>query len=56
VADNCYFGDSKRDSDSSYTSGASNGANAHAAYVSGYASEPASDYQMLDDDDAQLPF
>ena len=53
VADNCYFGDSKRDGDS----GSSYSAPAP-SYV-GYsapASAPASDFAMLDDDDAQLPF
>ena len=71
VADNCYFGDSKRDGDS----GASFGGNAYGgnayggnAYGNGYAAPapsfggysapaaPASDFAMLDDDDAQLPF
>ncbi len=51
--DNAYFGDSKRDGDSgsSYTAPASG--------FGGYtapASAPASDFAMLDDDDAQLPF
>ena len=62
VADNVYFGDSKRDSDSgSSYSGNSYGnygsAPAAPAY-SGYSapSAPASDFAMLDDDDAQLPF
>ena len=62
VADNVYFGDSKRDDqgDNSY-SGNSYGnygsAPAAPAY-SGYSapSAPASDFAMLDDDDAQLPF
>ena len=50
VADNVYFGDSRRDGDtgSSFT-----------APVGGYsapASAPVSDFAMLDDDDAQLPF
>ena len=62
VADNVYFGDSKRDDQggSSY-SGNSYGnygsAPAAPAY-SGYSapSAPASDFAMLDDDDAQLPF
>ena len=84
VADNVYFGDSKRDSDSgnsnyggnayggnSYGNSGygSNGGNSYNA--SGYnapapapsyggysapASAPASDFAMLEDDDAQLPF
>ena len=68
VADNCYFGDSKRDGDSSYGGntygGNSYGGNAYgsapaAPSFGGYsapAAAPASDFAMLDDDDAQLPF
>ena len=68
VADNCYFGDSKRDSEStgSYGSnaygGGSYGGNTYSAPAPSYggysapASAPASDFAMLDDDDAQLPF
>ena len=61
VADNVYFGDSRRDGDNT---GASFGGNAYGAAPAapsfgGYsapASSPASDFAMLDDDDAQLPF
>ena len=70
VADNVYFGDSKRDNDSSgssygnnnsYSNGYSNdrGYSAPAPQNFGsYApqSAPASDFAMLEDDDAQLPF
>ena len=68
VADNVYFGDSKRDSESggSYASGSSYGGNNYAAGSSysapaapsyaAPASAPASDFAMLEDDDAQLPF
>lgn len=50
VADNVYFGDSKREADNSgYTGFVPN--NAVPA-----SSAPASDFAMLDDDDAQLPF
>ena len=78
VADNCYFGDSKRDNDSgssyggntyggnnygsSYGNnnyGGGNAYNAPAPSYGGYsapASAPASDFAMLEDDDAQLPF
>ena len=64
VADNVYFGDSKRDGDS----GSAYGGNTYGGYSApasapsfgGYsapaASAPASDFAMLDDDDAQLPF
>ena len=50
--DNAYFGDSKRDSDSSYSAPA-------APSFGGYSAPtavPASDFAMLDDNDAQLPF
>ena len=79
VADNCYFGDSKRDGDSgssyggntyggnayggsSYGNnnyGGGNAYNAPAPSYGGYsapASAPATDFAMLEDDDAQLPF
>ena len=71
VADNVYFGESKRSSDagsayggntgSSYGNYAPNngGYNAPAPSYGGYsapASAPASDFAMLEDDDAQLPF
>ena len=52
VAENVYFGDSKRD-------GEAGGFSAPAAPAfGGYSapSAPASDFAMLDDDDAQLPF
>ena len=56
VADNVYFGDSKRDGDDSGASyGSSYAVPAYGAY-SAPASAPASDFAMLDDDDAQLPF
>ena len=76
VADNCYFGDSKRDSDNSGSYGGNTygggnyggnsygnnnygGYNAPAPSYGGYsapAAAPASDFAMLEDDDAQLPF
>ena len=64
VADNCYFGDSKRDNDGGSAYGGNTyGGNAYSAPAGnnygGYAapaSNPASDFAMLDDDDAQLPF
>ena len=62
VADNVYFGDSKRDGDSAGSSyGGYGGAPAPGSYGTqgGYsapASAPASDFAMLEDDDAQLPF
>ena len=63
IVENAYFGDSKRDGDS----GASYGGNAYggnsysapaAPSFGGYSAPaaPASDFAMLDDDDAQLPF
>lgn len=47
IADNVYFGESKRSNE-----GVSYDSNAYSAP----ASAPASDFAMLDDDDAQLPF
>ena len=54
VADNVYFGDSRRDGEA----GGSYSAPAAPSYggYSAPASSPASDFAMLDDDDAQLPF
>ena len=68
VADNVYFGDSKRDSDSGSSYGGNTyggntyGGNSYGAAPApaygGYSapSAPASDFAMLEDDDAQLPF
>ena len=73
VADNVYFGDSRRDSDNSGSTYGGNtyggnsyggnnyGGNAYNAPAPSYGgynapSAPASDFAMLEDDDAQLPF
>ncbi len=71
VADNVYFGESKRssDSNSAYSGNSGNyGGNSYSApsynnaptpNYGGYsapAAAPASDFAMLEDDDAQLPF
>ena len=59
VADNVYFGDSKREGESSGSSYGAGGYSAPAAGgFGGYAAPmaPASDFAMLSDDDAQLPF
>ena len=66
VADNVYFGDSKRDGDSGSSYGGNTyGGNAYGSAYSapapsygGYSAPaaPASDFAMLEDDDAQLPF
>ena len=61
VADNVYFGDSKRDGDSGSSYGGSYAApsgNHAAPQQSAYTAPaaPASDFAMLEDDDAQLPF
>ena len=55
VADNCYFGESKRNSEGNAYGGNTYGGN---TYGGGYSAPaaPASDFAMLDDDDAQLPF
>ena len=69
IVDNAYFGDSKRDGDSGSSyggnayggnsyGGSSYSAPAPASSFGGYSAPatPASDFAMLDDDDAQLPF
>lgn len=68
VADNVYFGDSKRDStgDNGGYAPASNYGNSYAApaaqaapnygYSAPAAPAPASDFSMIEDDDSQLPF
>ncbi len=73
VADNVYFGDSKRDEGNSgnyagnsyggnsyggntYAAPAQNAAPAYSGYSAPAPSAPASDFAMLEDDDAQLPF
>ena len=78
VADNVYFGDSKRDNEGGSYGGNTYGGNSYGGnsygnnnyggnsynapapsyggYTAPAASAPASDFAMLDDDDAQLPF
>ena len=68
VADNVYFGDSRRDSESGNSSygnnsyGGNSSSNSYSTPAPSYggysapASAPASDFAMLEDDDAQLPF
>lgn len=53
VADNCYFGDSKKEE----SSGENYGSNYGGSYNAPAMPEvPASDYSMIEDEDAQLPF
>ena len=61
VADNVYFGDSKRDGNADGGFAPSYGGySAPAAQSGGYAAPsapaPASDFSMIEDDDSQLPF
>ena len=61
VADNVYFGESKRNSDGGNYAGNTYGGNAYNAPAPSYGgysapAAPASDFAMLSDDDAQLPF
>ncbi len=67
VADNVYFGESRRANEGNTYGGNSyggapygggNGGNNYAAPAPGYSvpSAPASDFAMLEDDDSQLPF
>ena len=57
VADNVYFGDSKRDGDAAPVGGYSDSyaAPAYSAPVPP-AAAPTSDFSMLEDDDSELPF
>lgn len=50
IADNVYFGDSKRDSGSSYTAPEPTGG------YSAPPADPAEDFALLEDEDAHLPF
>lgn len=54
VADNVYFGDSKKEASGGESYGQHGGYNAPA--LPEYPATPAYDFAMLDDDDAQLPF
>ncbi len=54
VADNVYFGDSKREGDGGNAYGSAPAAPSFGGYSAPAA--PASDFAMLDDNDAQLPF
>ena len=65
VADNCYFGESKRNSEGNAYGGNTYGGNSYGGGYSapapsygGYSAPatPASEFAMLEDDDAQLPF
>ena len=59
VADNVYFGDSKRDGDGGFAPPPANtypAAPAAPGYSAPAAGSNASDFAMLDDDDPQLPF
>ncbi len=64
IADNVYFGDSKRDGEGGYPGGSysapsGNGygsAPAARGYGAAPSPAPASDFSMIEDDDSQLPF
>ncbi len=58
VADNVYFGESKRSSEGNSSYGGNSYAAPAAPSYGGYSAPaaPASDFAMLEDDDAQLPF
>lgn len=53
VADNCYFGDSKKENSSGDNYGSNYGGSYNATAMP---ENPGSDFATLDDDDAQLPF
>ena len=57
VADNIYFGDSKRDGNGGgYNDGPSYSAPAYSAPVGGYAAPVGGDFAEIDDEDGDLPF
>lgn len=59
VADSCYFGDSKKDGDNSGGSYGGNSYNASGYGAPGYSAPPSypqSNFEVIEDDDAQLPF
>lgn len=56
IADNVYFGDSKRDSSSEGSYSAPANSFNYAAPAAPAAPAPASDFSMIEDDDSQLPF
>lgn len=57
IADNVYFGDSKREGgDTGYNGGYGNAPTAAAGFSAPAAPAPASDFSMIEDDDSQLPF
>ncbi len=58
VADSCYFGDSKKESDSSGGSYGGNSYNAPGYNSPGYGASayPQSNFDLIEEDDAQLPF
>jgi single-strand DNA-binding protein len=58
VADSCYFGDSKKEGDNSGGSYGGNSCNAPGYSVPGYSAPayPQSNFDLIEEDDAQLPF
>ena len=60
VADSCYFGDSKKEGDSSGGSYGGNSYNAPGYNAPGYGAPapayPQSNFDLIEEDDAQLPF
>lgn len=59
VADNVYFGDSKRDGETGGFGGAYGGYSAPAPAAAAYSAPPAADadqFSQLDDNDSELPF
>ena len=57
VADNIYFGDSKRDGNGGgYNDGPTYSAPAYSAPIGGYAAPVGGDFAEIDDEDGDLPF
>ena len=57
VADNCYFGSAKKESDSNYNVQGGYGNQSYSHYTAPQANDsPYAGFTVIDDDDAQLPF
>ena len=56
VADNVYFGDSKRDAEAGAAPSYGQGGGYSQSYGAAPAPAPSSDFAMLEGDDAELPF
>lgn len=56
IADSCYFGDSKKDGDGGSSAPAQNNYGGYGGYGQQAPTYPKSNFEEIEDDDAQLPF